>query len=375
MPINNRKYTLLLVHPSSTEATSLAETLRNATFQVVEATHYQEARQMAETTTPDLILVDAETYARHKNKIIQEAKKNRIPLRLPILLLANTPEDIRIPEHLNRDYIDFIMAPFHPRELVIRIRRQLQLLHSERVIRRQNAKLKQTLEARDKLYSIIAHDLRTPISTIKMINSSIESQFHKIKDPAVQKWFRMINETTEEAFNLLENLLRWTRNQNGKTKVYATSFHLNITIRQTVSLFQPIASGKNITIRNEATEPFEVYADKDMVQTVLRNLISNAIKFTYPGGQIEISAIHQQECILVSIKDNGRGISKENQKKLLKSNEYITTYGTKNEKGSGLGLPLSQDFIKLNKGKFWFSSQEGIGTTFFFTLPDASAKP
>ncbi len=207
-----------------------------------------------------------------------------------------------------------------------------------------------------------------------MVNSSIENQIHKIKDPAIVKLFRIINETTEEAFNLLENLLRWTRNQSGKTKVYATTFNINIIIRQVISLFHTSASNKDITIHNHATEHITVYADEDMIKTVLRNLISNAIKFTYPGGQIDISATSLPECILISVKDNGKGISKKDQKKLLKPNEYITTYGTRNEKGSGLGLTLSQDFIKLNKGKLWFSSQEGIGTTFFFTLSNPPTK-
>lgn len=112
-----------------------------------------------------------------------------------------------------------------------------------------------------------------------------------------------------------------------------------------------------------------VYADEDMVKTVLRNLLSNAIKFTYPGGQIDITLSPLPGYVLTSVKDNGKGIAKDMQAKLLKTNEYVTTYGTRNEKGSGLGLILSQEFIKMNKGKFWFSSQEGVGTTFFFTLP------
>lgn len=371
MPANNSKYTLLLVHPSSPETAFILDVLREAEFQVVRTAHYREAMSIASSILPDLIIVDATTYFRHKNKIIQEFKNDRNTPRIPILLLAGAPNEKRLPDGLKPEHIDFIMKPYHPGELLIRVRHQLSLSHSERIMRRQNAKLKQTLEARDKLYSIIAHDLRAPISTIKMINSSIESQVHKIKDPDILKLFSMINETTEEAFNLLENLLRWTRNQTGKTKVYATSFQINIVIRQIISLFHAIASDKNITIRTQTTEAVRVYADKDMVKTILRNLVSNAIKFTYPGGQVDISAESLPDCVLISVKDNGKGISKENQKRLLKSNEYITTYGTRNEKGSGLGLTLSQDFVKLNKGKFWFSSQEGVGTSFFFTLPKA----
>ena len=170
-----------------------------------------------------------------------------------------------IPECLNYDNIDFITKPFRPQELVIRVQHQLSLLRAERVIRRQNEKLKKSLEARDKLYSIIAHDLRAPIGTIKMINSSIEAQKVKIKDPQISKLFEMINETTEEAFNLLENLLRWTRNQNGKTKIYATLFNLTPVARQVVSLFSAIANAKEIELINRIEGKFDIFADEDMI--------------------------------------------------------------------------------------------------------------
>ena len=118
-----------------------------------------------------------------------------------------------------------------------------------------------------------------------MINSSIEAQKVKIKDPQISKLFEMINETTEEAFNLLENLLRWTRNQNGKTKIYATLFNLTPVARQVVSLFSAIANAKEIELINRIEGKFDIFADEDMIKTVLRNLISNAIKFTYTGDK------------------------------------------------------------------------------------------
>ena len=183
----------------------------------------------------------------------------------------------------------------------------------------------------------------------------------------------MINETTEEAFNLLENLLRWTRNQNGKTKIYATLFNLTPVARQVVSLFSAIANAKEIELINRIEGKFDIFADEDMIKTVLRNLISNAIKFTYTGGQVELSLADSGDYWTIYVKDNGKGIPKDLQAHLLKSDEYITTYGTHNEKGSGLGLILCRDFIRMNKGKLHFCSQEGIGTTFYFTIPKASS--
>lgn len=225
------------------------------------------------------------------------------------------------------------------------------------------------MESRDKLYSVIAHDLRAPIGTIKMIAASLENERNQMTDPHILKSFDMIHETTEEAYNLLENLLRWSRNQNGKTRIYPTTFDLSKAIYHVLALFTAIADSKGISVNNHSKANVTVYADEDMIRTVLRNLLSNAIKFSFPGGQIDVGLSEMPDMVMVSVKDNGQGIKKELQSKLLKGNEYISTYGTHNEKGSGLGLILCRDFVKMNKGKLWFSSQENKGTTFYFTVP------
>ena len=373
MPINNCQYTLLVITSSFSDPEKILKTLREADFMLLEASNQQEAIQRIRTTSPDLILLDIDKSVRQENTILQDFKTNKITGAIPVLFITSMTRENHIPECLNYDNIDFITKPFRPQELVIRVQHQLSLLRAERVIRRQNEKLKKSLEARDKLYSIIAHDLRAPIGTIKMINSSIEAQKAKIKDPQISKLFEMINETTEEAFNLLENLLRWTRNQNGKTKIYATLFNLTPVARQVVSLFSAIANAKEIELINRIEGKFDIFADEDMIKTVLRNLISNAIKFTYTGGQVELSLADSGDYWTIYVKDNGKGIPKDLQAHLLKSDEYITTYGTHNEKGSGLGLILCRDFIRMNKGKLHFYSQEGIGTTFYFTIPKASS--
>ena len=373
MPINNCQYTLLVITSSFSDPEKILKTLREADFMLLEASNQQEAIQRIRTTSPDLILLDIDKSVRQENTILQDFKTNKITGAIPVLSITSMTSENHIPECLNYDNIDFITKPFRPQELVIRVQHQLSLLRAERVIRRQNEKLKKSLEARDKLYSIIAHDLRAPIGTIKMINSSIEAQKAKIKDPQISKLFEMINETTEEAFNLLENLLRWTRNQNGKTKIYATLFNLTPVARQVVSLFSAIANAKEIELINRIEGKFDIFADEDMIKTVLRNLISNAIKFTYTGGQVELSLADSGDYWTIYVKDNGKGIPKDLQTHLLKSDEYITTYGTHNEKGSGLGLILCRDFIRMNKGKLHFCSQEGIGTTFYFTIPKASS--
>lgn len=375
MPIDNSEYTLLIIVSLPEEAASISEMIKATRFNIMTASNHDEAIQISEKNVPDLILLDMDESAKKEFLVIRQLKKNKITQNIPVLFFTSVDNEIPIPVSLCYDNIDFITKPFRDTELITRIKHQLFLLEAQRTIRQQNKKLKKIIESRDRLYSVIAHDLRAPIGTIKMINTAIENKKNLIQDPEIRQLFEMVNKTTEEAFNLLENLLRWSRNQNGKTKVSATTFNIFDPARQVSSLFTTIANAKNISLNNHIPKDISVYADEDMIKAVLRNLISNAIKFSYPGGKIDIDMTECAETVTLSIKDNGQGINKEMQSKLLKNIEHVTSNGTQNERGSGLGLLLCKDFVKMNGGKLWFVSQAGEGSTFYFTLPQFVSTP
>lgn len=370
MPIDNTKYTLLLVLSLLQQPEEMIRILSEAGFRIRQALDMRNALEMAASESLDMMLVGVDD-PEAGTACLREVRRHPHTAGMPVLLVAAAANQGDLSECLIDDDVDFIIRPFQAQELVVRVQHQLSFLKAERIIRRQNERLKRTLKDRDKLYSVIAHDLRAPIGTVKMINAAIEGRKACLQDPQLARWFGMINETTEEAYHLLENLLRWTRLQNGTTKVYTAEFNVHGTIRQVCLLFQTIAAAKGIALDNMTAGILKVCADEDMVKTILRNLLSNAIKFTYPGGRIEMETQEKDRWIQVCVRDNGRGMSKEIRQKLLKRNEYVTTYGTHNEKGSGLGLVLVRDFVKLNKGSFSFHSQEGVGTTFCFTLPKA----
>lgn len=370
MLIHNNHYTLLVVTSSFEEPGEILETLREAAFQVTTARDFDEIVHAAKLKQPDLLILNVKpSEEQEEYAIIRRMKRHKDTRGISMLFIAAITEQTYIPDCLFYDNVDFISKPFRPKELVIRIQHQLSLMEAKKTICLQNQKLQKTMESRDKLYSVIAHDLRAPIGTIKMIAASLENERNQMTDPHILKSFDMIHETTEEAYNLLENLLRWSRNQNGKTRIYPTTFDLSKAIYHVLALFTAIADSKGISVNNHSKANVTVYADEDMIRTVLRNLLSNAIKFSFPGGQIDVGLSEMPDMVMVSVKDNGQGIKKELQSKLLKGNEYISTYGTHNEKGSGLGLILCRDFVKMNKGKLWFSSQENKGTTFYFTVP------
>ena len=178
-----------------------------------------------------------------------------------------------------------------------------------------------------------------------------------------------MNKTSEEIFQLLDNLLKWAKNRLNKQNIYRQEADINSIVSSTAQIFIPMATQKDISISTEGMEEELMGSvDIDMLKTIVRNLVSNAVKFSYPKGSIVVSTKTEGDYVVVGVKDSGKGIKKEDQNKLLKQNTHFTSYGTNNEKGSGLGLMLCKDFVEQHGGKLWFESEEGKGTTFFFSI-------
>ena len=224
---------------------------------------------------------------------------------------------------------------------------------------------------RDKLYSVIAHDLRSPMGSIKMVlNMPILNLPSDTIGDEMYELLTMANQTTEDVFSLLDNLLKWTKSQIGKLKVVYQDINMVEVVEGVSEIFTMVASLKNIKIVQDVpVENVAVRADIDMIKTVIRNLISNAIKFSNEGSEVVVSLTEEDGMAIVSVKDSGRGIDDENQKKLLHTDTHFSTFGTNNEEGSGLGLLLCQDFVVKNGGKLWFTSKKGDGSTFSFSIP------
>ena len=179
----------------------------------------------------------------------------------------------------------------------------------------------------------------------------------------------MANQTTEDVFTLLDNLLKWTKSQVGKLKVVYQNFNMVEVVEGVIEIFSMVAELKNIKLHFDAPSILEVNADIDMIKTIIRNLLSNAIKFSKENSDIYITVTKEDNNVVVSVKDNGCGIDIEDQKKLLHTDTHYSTFGTNNEEGSGLGLLLCQDFATKNNGKLWFTSTKGEGSTFSFSVP------
>lgn len=370
MEINPSEYKILIVDDVLSNVLLLKVLLTNENFTIATANNGQQALEQVDKESPDLILLDVMMPDMSGFEVAQRLKENPNTAEIPIIFLTALNSTTDIVQGFQVGANDFISKPFNKEELIIRVSHQVSLVAAKRLILSKTEELERTIAARDKLYSVIAHDLRSPMGSIKMVlnmlilNLPIEKIGHEMYDLLTQA-----NQTTEDVFALLDNLLKWTKSQIGKMNVVFQDVNLVEVVDSVIEIFKMVASVKKVTIRVETPKQMFVYADIDMLKTVIRNLLSNALKFSHEGSEIILRIEQTDDKVVVSVQDYGCGISEEGQQKLLHADTHFSTYGTNNEEGSGLGLLLCQDFVLKNNGKLWFTSQEGEGTTFSFSLP------
>ena len=240
---------------------------------------------------------------------------------------------------------------------------------AELLLKEQQSQLRELNSTKDRLFSIIAHDLRSPFNAILGLS---ELLINKTKDTDVsvlEKYLGIINSSAKNTLVLLDNLLAWANSQTGKNVCKPEKSSLHAIVSEILNGSQSIAKIKNISINYIQTEDLEVHADVNMLKTILRNLISNAIKYTHTNGEITISAEQGLNAVEIMVSDNGVGMNDETRNKLFEIDAHITTLGTADEKGSGLGLILCKEFVEKHGGEIWVNSELGIGSTFIVSLP------
>lgn len=366
MEINPSEYKVLIVDDVISNVLLLKVLLTNEKFKIVTAGNGTQALEQVKKENPDLVLLDVMMPDISGFEVAQQMKADPEMAEIPIIFLTALNSTADIVKGFQVGGNDFISKPFNKEELIIRVTHQISLVAAKRIIVAQTEELRKTIMGRDKLYSVIAHDLRSPMGSIKMVLNmlilNLPSEMYEL--------LTMANQTTEDVFSLLDNLLKWTKSQIGKLKVVYQDINMVEVVEGVSEIFTMVASLKNIKIVQDVpVENVAVRADIDMIKTVIRNLISNAIKFSNEGSEVVVSLAEEDGMAIVSVKDSGCGIDDENQKKLLHTDTHFSTFGTNNEEGSGLGLLLCQDFVVKNGGKLWFTSKKGDGSTFSFSIP------
>jgi len=255
-------------------------------------------------------------------------------------------------------------------ERTVEILHKNDLLNAQKIsLEQKNDQLKNLNSTKDKLFSIISHDLRSPFNAILGFHSLLIRYYDDYSDTERQKMIRQVHSASNKVFELVENLLNWARIQTDSIHPCPVPFDVKEIILKKLDLHRDIAEAKGITMKHQLPDKLIAFADINLLKTTLRNLINNAIKFSQKGGSILVKASRNNQFIEISVTDSGLGMTQELIDTLFNLETTRTQHGTDGERGSGLGLVLCKEFVEKNKGILTVESQEGIGSTFSFTVP------
>jgi len=232
-----------------------------------------------------------------------------------------------------------------------------------------NNELVQTIATKDKFFSIISHDLRSPLSGLMGILDILNSSYESLDENKKREIISDANVVSKTIYSLMENLLEWSRIQTGIMNYQSERLKIQRLVNNIASLYEPNLKSKGINFTSNIKPDLLVFADKSMTETILRNLISNAIKFTFPGGTIEASSEIVDDMVIIKVKDSGVGIDEENIPNLFRVDVSSSTKGTAMESGTGLGLIICKELAERQEGKIWVESKKNVGSTFYFSLP------
>jgi signal transduction histidine kinase len=328
---------------------------------------------------PQLILLDIMMPEMDGFEVCQQLKANANTENIPVIFLTADMDKEKIIRGFQMGAVDYVTKPFNTEELITRIQTQLKLKTTEEQLKQKIEELEiirqelvstvvQLQEAnatKDKFFSIIAHDLGNLFTGLIGLSDSIVEHQEVIDNDSE---LLMLQNCSNRGYNLLKNLLEWSRLQAGKIKAQPEIINVEFLVTTNIDLLNSQIAAKNISL-SVSLETKMILVDGYMFNTVIRNLLANAVKFTPKNGQIAISSHSQETEVEISIKDTGVGIGTKEIDKLFRIDVHHSTMGTAGESGTGLGLILCKEFIEKNNGTIWVESAEGKGSQFYIRLP------
>jgi signal transduction histidine kinase len=380
--------TILIVDDNPTNLGVISDTLRERGFRIIVARDGENGIKRAELGHPDLILLDVMMPGIDGFETCRRLKSLPATRDIPVIFMTALTETEDKVKGFDVGAVDYVTKPLQHEEVLARVTTHLSLRALTRDLQTQNAKLQQLsseLAARnvelvelnatkDKLFSIIAHDLRGPFTPIINLAQLLELSAEKSGDADMKEMAGGVYRSSKNIYNLLENLLQWAQIQRGQIKPQPEKVYLKQLITDAQWLYKDNAAAKHITVSDTIETGLWAFADEQLLETIIRNLILNAIKFTPDGGKIHIGvqlSPTQPHLVEIAITDTGVGMDAEQLKQLFKVGGTHTK-GTQEEQGSGLGLIICQEMVQKNGGKIWVEKSEaGKGTTMKFTVPKA----
>jgi len=359
---NNSTYKILVVDDVTKNIQLVANILQQAGHEIFYALNGPMALDLVKNQTLDLILLDIMMPEMDGFETCIRIKKLSNTKDIPIIFLTAKTDIESIKKGFEVGGLDYITKPFNREELLARVKTHLSLMQQQLELRKLNA-------TKDKFFSIIAHDLKSPFNHLLGLTEIIQNLAEKSDNKEISEISGLINKSAKHGKSLLDNLLEWSRSQIGTHKFDPKYIDLYESVNDTIQFANHMAKEKHISIKNNIPSKTVVLADINMLNTILRNLISNAVKFTKPDGEVKIYARELKQSVKITVEDNGVGIPKSSIPKLFNIEENPSTIGTGSEKGTGLGLILCREFVDRHGGEIYVKSERQKGSRFIFTLP------
>lgn len=362
---------ILLVDDNPINIRIAAKILRSNNYNISFSQSGKEALEKTQKAPFDLILLDVMMPDMDGYEVCQRLKEDPVTEKIPVIFLTAKTEPESIVKGFEVGGADYVTKPFHGQELLSRVATHLRLKQSLEQLNQANRLLTESNETKDKMFSIISHDLLGPFGSIRESLEMLATNQVVMDDASMQSFVKALWQSIGNAYALLENLLYWARNQQGQMIYKPRMINMNQAVHETYDLLEGMAMIKEISLKSNLIFNYTAYADKNAVKTILRNLVANAIKFTNPGGTITTRIIDKDDRFIeVSVCDNGIGMNEETMGKLFSAKaKNDPKWGTSGEKGVGLGLIITKEFIEKHNGTIRVDSTPGKGSTFYFTLP------
>lgn len=367
------KSVILLVDDDPDNLHVLLEAFDDSHFRTLVALDGESALRQVHYIQPDLILLDVMMPGIDGFETCLRFKQHEQYKDIPVIFMTALSETFSKVKGFQVGGVDYITKPVDVEEVLIRINTHLTIRRLQKQLEEKNTQLQAMNASKDRFFSIIAHDLRNTFIGFLSFTDILED-IESLEKDEFRAYTKLFRDSAETLFALLENLLTWSRLNRNMIDYRPQAIDIQTIFVHTLELFRSQADAKQITLKHSTPETLSVYADYNMLNTVIRNLVSNAIKFTEPQGMIEMSAISGKHAITISIADSGVGIPPEKIEKLFQIDEKFQRDGTAGEKGTGLGLILCKEFIEKHGGSIWVESKQGEGTVFRFTLPKMPAE-
>ncbi len=366
---SDSKYTVLIVDDVPENIEVISSILYQQGVDIAIAQSGRNALDRVAHRTPDLILLDINMPEMDGFEVCHALKHNPETEEIPIIFLTARDQPADIVKGFEVGAVDYITKPFRTPELIARVFTHLELKRSRDIIKAQNKELEALNAAKDKFFSLIAHDLRNPFFQLLSFSELLKDNIRSYPLEKIETYAQRMHTASQRGYNLLENLLQWARSQTGRIRFKSGHICLKEHIVESLEVLESFAKDKQITLSVEIPEDLMGFADEDMLKTIIRNLVSNAIKFTEQGGAVTISAKITGKWVGITVSDTGVGIKEEALNTLFRLDTNCSTQGTAQEKGTGLGLILCKEFVEKQGGKLWAASEVGKGCRFTFTLP------